>query len=373
MIHSWVKDIEINIAEYLYSLNKKENPYSYYPSKKDFTSNGANLSLGFSCFAIKILYTLNLWDKLDANKKDSWGEYINSFQKSKKGIPANSFVDDEIYNFYNNPDLKNLLKDKLKLLINLTNENKFKTHSQLFEEAIRAETKQAISTLNQIGYSNVSKYSDFPFKKNDIFDFLYSLNWSKPWSAGGQFAALSVFSKTQLKEDQYANTFNSLSEFLNEIIDNETGLYYLNSFENRSEVINGTMKVITGLDWINHEIHYPEKLIDFCLNTKPTNTGCDLVDIVYVLYKCLGQVEYKRNEIVKYMEEVLNLIYLHYKEDEGGFSYSIDKSQEYYYGLRITKGSNQADIHGTILLTWALSMIFFIQENEDFNWKILKP
>ena len=207
MIHSWVKDIEINIAEYLYSLNKKENPYSYYPSKKDFTSNGANLSLGFSCFAIKILYTLNLWDKLDANKKDSWGEYINSFQKSKKGIPANSFVDDEIYNFYNNPDLKNLLKDKLKLLINLTNENKFKTHSQLFEEAIRAETKQAISTLNQIGYSNVSKYSDFPFKKNDIFDFLYSLNWSKPWSAGGQFAALSVFSKTQLKEDQYANTF----------------------------------------------------------------------------------------------------------------------------------------------------------------------
>ena len=52
------------------------------------------------------------------------------------------------------------------------------------------------------------------------------------------------------------------------------------------EVINGAMKVITGLDWINHEIHYPEKLIDFCLNTKP-QTGCDLVDIVYVLYKCL--------------------------------------------------------------------------------------
>ena len=119
--------------------------------------------------------------------------------------------------------------------------------------------------------------------------------------------------------------------------------------------------------------YYPERLIDFCLNTKPTNTGCDLVDIVYVLYKCLDQVEYKRNEIVNYMEEVLNLIYLHYKEDEGGFSYSIDKSQEYYYGLRITKGSNQADIHGTILLTWALSMIFFVQENEDFNWKILKP
>ena len=373
MIHSWINNLETNIPKYLDTLNKKENLYTYFPSKKDLTLNGANLSLGFSCFAIKILYTLNLWEKLNRNEKDSWSEYINSFQKSKKGVPINSFVDDEIYNFYSNPDLINMLKDKLKLSINFVAKNKFKTHNQLFEEAIRAETKQAISTLNQIGYSNESKYSDFPFKKNDILNYLHSLNWSKPWSAGGQFAALSVFSKTQLREDQSLDAFTSFSEFLNEIIDKETGLYYINNFENRSEVINGAMKVITGLDWINHEIHYPEKLIDFCLNTKPTNTGCDLVDIVYVLYKCLDQVEYKRNEIVSYMEDVLNLIYLHYKEDEGGFSYSIDKSQEYYYGLRITKGSNQADIHGTILLTWALSMIFSVQENEDFNWKILKP
>ena len=73
------------------------------------------------------------------------------------------------------------------------------------------ETKQAISTLNQIGYSNESKYSDFPFKKNDILNYLHSLNWSKPWSAGGQFAALSVFSKTQLREDQ--SQMHSLFEF----------------------------------------------------------------------------------------------------------------------------------------------------------------
>ena len=172
-----------------------------------------------------------------------------------------------------------------------------------------------------------------------------------------------IFYKALKIENVRFPSFQENSEFLNEIIDKETGLYYINNFENRSEVINGAMKVITGLDWINHEIHYPEKLIDFCLNTKPTNTGCDLVDIVYVLYKCLDQVEYKRNEIVSYMEDVLNLIYLHYKEDEGGFSYSIDKSQEYYYGLRITKGSNQADIHGTILLTWALSMIFSVHRN----------
>ena len=29
------------------------------------------------------------------------------------------------------------------------------------------------------------------------------------------------------------------------------------------------MKVITGLDWIEKPIHYPEKIIDFCLKVDP--------------------------------------------------------------------------------------------------------
>ena len=36
---------------------------------------------------------------------------------------------------------------------------------------------------------------------------------------------------------------------------------------NSRQVINGAMKVITGLDWLGHEIHYPKKLIDYCLKT----------------------------------------------------------------------------------------------------------
>ena len=73
------------------------------------------------------------------------------------------------------------------------------------------------------------------------------------------------------------------------------------------------------------------------------------------------------------MDDIINLIHLHYRRDEGGFSYSIDKSQEYYYGLKITNGENNADLHGTILLTWALSMIFNITENNKFRWRIIKP
>ena len=44
-----------------------------------------------------------------------------------------------------------MLKDKLKLSINFIAKIEFKIKNQLFEEAIRAGLKQAISTLNQIG------------------------------------------------------------------------------------------------------------------------------------------------------------------------------------------------------------------------------
>ena len=42
------------------------------------------------------------------------------------------------------------------------------------------------------------------------------------------------------------------------------------------------MKVITGLDWIDEEVHYPRKIIDYILNSEITNEACDLVDLVYV-------------------------------------------------------------------------------------------
>ena len=54
----------------------------------------------------------------------------------------------------------------------------------------------------------------------------------------------------------------------------------------KREIINGAMKVISGLDWLDARIHSPKKLIDFCLDNKPFLEGCDIVDYVYVLYKC---------------------------------------------------------------------------------------
>ena len=139
------------------------------------------------------------------------------------------------------------------------------------------------------------------------------------------------------------------------------------------EFINGAMKMISGFDWIDKKIHYPEKLIDFCLKSLPSNDGCDLVDIVYVLYMCTKQTEYRKKEIIKYFDEIISLIHTHYHESYYGFSYYMNNSQTHYYGVNITKGQSFPDIHGTTLLIWALSMIFEINEINSVNWKTLKP
>ena len=53
------------------------------------------------------------------------------------------------------------------------------------------------------------------------------------------------------------------------------------------------MKVLTGLDWLDSQIHYPEKLIDYCINNKPLMEGCDIVDYIYVCTDVLKRLNIK--------------------------------------------------------------------------------
>ena len=50
------------------------------------------------------------------------------------------------------------------------------------------------------------------------------------------------------------------------------------------------------------------------------------------------------------------MIAAHHNTD-GGFSYNVGRAQKWYYGVPISKGLKESDIHGTVLLVWALAMI----------------
>ena len=358
------------ITSFIDSLRLTNNSYSFLPCLKGATQAGRELKLGFSCYALKTYFTLNKWNNFEEDYKNEWAQYINSFQKKSTIYPDYSFLDDAYIDNFNKFRIERFTKDFVKKLLNLSKKYNYQSKKFELQTSIRAETKQAISTLQQVNFSNQYIYDDFPKTENEIKNYLNKYDWNKPWSAGAQFSGLCVFVSTQLDDNLDIKT--SLENYINSKV-NSDGFYYSGEKPNYTELINGSMKVLTGLDWLNVPIHFPEKIIDLCLSGKPSQQGCDLVDFVYVLYRCSLETNYRKKDIIKYLENFYETIFNHFYPNQGGFSYGIDSSQKLYYGVEISKGKNEPDIHGTLLLTWALSMIFKITENENYDWKVLKP
>ena len=364
----WLETLEDSVGIYLNNLNI--NNYEYMPALQNLTSNGENLRLGFSCFSLKINYILGTWDKLQDTEKKKWVNYINSFQSINKKFPEHSYLDDTLIKNYSTKKIKTFFIDSVKTTMNLLPQYKFEKNQIKLLKAVNAETKQAISTLHQVGERNQKKVGNIFQTDLTVDDYLNKFDWARPWNAGAQFSSLCVYSTTQgyeIKDD--------LISFANMMVDKETGSYFSKLPQDSREIINGAMKVITGLDWINEQIHYPEKLIDYCISNKPILEGCDVVDYVYVLFKCSQQTNYRKKEInIILIDQLVELKKL-FVEKEGGFSYFLNKSQTHYYGVEIIKSKNQADLHGTMLSIWAISMIIRNLEDEsiNFHWNMLKP
>ena len=354
------------VEKFVFSLINEE--YGFKPAIDGTTSKGELLNMGYACYALKILYTIDSDYLKDTNFKTTIRKNLENYKQDYKYLPRGSYVDPYYYKIYKSMFLKLWIKNILKFLL-----GKIKIYeinpAFKFREYIRAETKQTIATMSQIFPDFKSSYVDFPMDKNALDTFFKKLDWNYQWNAGAQISGICVFLSST---DQDSNLIHYVDEYLKSKLLTD-GSYGTNNVLNSSEKINGAMKVITGLDWLNLPIHEPDKLIDLCLSHDPMSEGCDLVDIIYVLYKCKLQTDYKSEEIKNYYRELLSVIEKHYHDETGGFSYFINKSQTHYYGIKITEGLNEPDLHGTILLVWGLSMIFLTLEEFNINWKVIKP
>lgn len=366
MTKNKIEEILKNVSKYV-DLLQINRSFNFRFSLKGLTDSGKKLKLGPSCFGLKLYIMLDKLSSLSTNEKNEWATYINSYQVNESKFQKNSYIDPELINFYQSKNLKIYLKEITKITLNIFSKNKYDLRNLKLHNAVNAETKQAVSTLYDAGYKN-SFLINQKYNNQEVISYLENLNWSKPWSAGAQFASLCVFSKTQ-----GYNQENLLYDFINNLVDESTGTYHnLSSDVTIREKINGSMKVISGLTWLNRPIHYPEKLIDFCLENQPIEEGCDLVDYIYVLYNCLKQVNYRKDEIVNIFSKMIDSFQLLQFED-GGFSYFVDKSQTHYYGVEVSKGNKVSDIHGTVLITWANILILDIITDGDHKFKIIKP
>ena len=356
------------VKNFLENLRKPNTQFSFFPALSGVTEEGKKLNLGFSCYALKIQYMMGQLNQLNSDNINGWVTYINSFQKNNIMFPNNSYIDSVLLESYQKYNFNSTIKEMLKFSLNTLKIKQFESKNKKLKKAINAETKQAISTLYEINKPNKkliqNEYENF----ESLINYLESLDWQKPWDAGAQFSSMCVYSRTQ-----NFNFDNSLSEYIKKKVDSETGSYFSVMPSDTRQVINGAMKVITGLDWLGHEIHYPKKLIDYCLNNRPILEGCDIVDYVFTLYKCSQQTDYKKQEINKILSEIFEELVNLYYRNEGGFSYFVGGSQSHYYGVKITDSHNTPDLHGTLLCVWAINMILDNLQILESDKQIIKP
>jgi hypothetical protein len=225
----------------------------------------------------------------------------------------------------------------------------------------RAETRQAAAALLGAGASPAWPVRAVPGTAGGIRRYLKRLPWDcDPWAAGshtshlGFFLALNakVFGRTTARDA----LMPVLLDWLDGIQDERTGSWHaLGAAPPRNQQVNAAMKVLTLFRWLDRPIRFADRLVDLCLVEEDARDACHSVDVLFVLSETARWTPHRAGEIRDYATAILRRIHSHIRED-GAFSFLPDRANDTYYGLRVSRGFTESDVHGTHLLTWAVTL-----------------
>lgn len=363
---TWLRGLPETILPFLESLKVPGQVGRFFPTSEGLTRAGREIALPFSCLALKTTFMLGAW-----NQQTEWLDFICSFQADGNPLGVNwgenAFIDSPLTQrvIWQTRRWQRLW-EKIFLPKQLTP----------LQRLLSAESKQAIAALTDVGAGTPLPYRGFPTTPKALRRYLDSFDWSKPWASGAHLATIAVFYRTQaprfLPDDRVQELLSICHKFVGSLVDPITGAYFRDQRPAHGELINGAMKILTALDWLEVPVHLPEKLITTTLSQTPLSEGCHLVDAVYVLYRCAQQTDYRRKDIEAFCIQMVDRMIEHYNPLDGGFSYNVGGSQTHMHRVHITRGRPVSDIHGTILLTWAASMILHLL-GESADWQMIRP
>lgn len=348
----WIYGLKGDVTGFMqHQKSKTLDGYYKYSFSGDLYDESVKWNVGSSTFALKIYYVLGLEKNEDIVNCAS---YIKSFLKNSK-----SFYDPLVYK---KSFLRNLVSSvRSKDFLNINN-----------QKYINAETRQAFSSLLLFDELPSDIQVSLPNSKQGIDGYLSNLNWHEPWAAGSHFSHLMFFLSLarkikQISDEEYLVLKEFSLQWINNIRQEKDGGWYLGTQSDRY-VINGAMKIITGLINIQSEkFLYAKELVDTCLRSVNDEHACDNFNIIFVLNyasKVLNR-SYRNEEIRLFAIDRLAKYKEHYVSEQGGFKFFPHKSNDVYYGAKISKGLNEADIHGTVLFMWGISIVVQILEIED--------
>ncbi|ODS40451.1 hypothetical protein BEH94_05945 [Candidatus Altiarchaeales archaeon WOR_SM1_SCG] len=359
----WIFELKDKVPQFLDRLKGKRIPgFFHYSLSGDLYNEDVNWGLGNTVFAAKIYYTINLVDNLPRKDVDSMADFIRSFQKRDGSI-------------YDPLITRKNFRHKLFYIRHL--DFKRLINNDGIQQTRRAETRQSFASLLLLKSHPDLPYLQIPYSFEEVDKYLNALDWTMPWGAGSHFSHLLFFYKVNrevfnVHRDETDDLIEFAIEFVNKFQSPEDGSWYKGNSSIQQKV-NGAMKIITGLKAVNKvTFKYPEKLIDLCLKAVNDTHACDNFNIIYVLKYAneLTQGSYISKEIEKFCYNRLGIYRKYYYPEIGGFSFLPGKSNEIYYGTKITKGFNEPDIHGTVMFLWGIAIISqILGMNEELGFK----
>ncbi len=355
--YGWVFELEKKVSGFLERLKEKDYPgFFHYSLSGDIYGPSRKWGLGNTVFAVKIYHILDRLKSLPQSEKEAMAKFIMSFRASN-GLIFDPLISKKLW-----------WQDFVSLFL------KRKTRRRRSFWVQLAETRQAISALELLDRNVCVDFPFLPQTHREVEKFLVSLDWSRPWNAGSHFSHLVFFlqrSHLENKQDLIDTAVRIVERWHNPA----DGAWYSRQ-TTLQQKINGAMKVLTGLEAVGiEEVNYARKLIDLCLSAVNDAQACDNFNIVYVLYRATRkESDYRSKEVKKFAKDRLKIYRKYYFEKVGGFSFLPQQANTHYYGVRITRGLKEPDIHGTLMFLWGISLIVKILGfDKKLGFKILVP
>jgi len=364
-----LNEIRDDISSWLDKLSEDMEPGRFRFSLSESKNEINNKSVQFvTCFAMRTAWQTGLWEEWSREKRKNCIDYIKSFQLDNGYFYEPVIVENK----------EQYIKTYLKYLLGRINANDLKNR-KIYH--LRADTRQSIGTLFMVGEVPNNILPMEIDNLDDIKEYFNNLNWSNPWGAGSQFSHLMFILGINRKyfglKQNYEEYVSTIMNCLDSIKDPITGTWFMGSPMD-SLKINGAMKILAGLYWINKECNEIERLIDFALDQPFLFNGCDFFNRLFVIYRA-----YNQNKSSYRIEDIKNLAFIalqhidSFKKPDGGFSFFEKTASKKYYGIRVSSGGAISDLHGTAMITWAISIICHLLGKDApvgaDNWKIYIP
>jgi hypothetical protein len=386
--YTWCFDLTDSIASWLSTLCDPVHPGQIrYCLQGNLIEPSANSGLGASCLALKLAYQTGVWEQLGDKVRREWVAHVRSFQNKDSGYFEDpvllSVADRRVSRSYLKKGIERMYRKLgIKEDYLLCQNNAEGTVPALPKEkdmaTRRAETRQAIAALLTVNDTPTFPISHIPGSPKTTEDYLDKLPWYwNPWHAASQTAHHIFFLKLNADVFSQQEPFDKLLAviltYLDRIQAPETGAWFKSSWLPRkvpaNQQVNAAMKILTAYGLLQRPFRWPDRLIDLCLASFDDRDACHSVDVIFVLHECAQWTSHRRNEIESFAERMLERI-KHHRKPDGGLSFYQMFANTSYYGVPISRGLPESDVHGSHLLVWAITLCAdLLGFKQELGWR----